>query len=91
MVTIFWSSQGRGYAGHGVHFSMSHWGLKEWICLTVDTKPIVQTHTAQGRLIKTHSTERFTAALEAESQGYRHFLNRRFATALEPEPGKGMG
>ena len=49
------------------------------------------THSAQGRLIKTHSTERFTAALEAESQGYRHFLNRRFATALEPEPGKGMG
>jgi len=41
---------------------------------------------AQLRLIKTDKTERFTTALEVESQGYRHFLTECFATALEAEP-----
>jgi len=44
------------------------------------------THSSQCRLIKTYRTEGFIATLNAESQGYRHFLNRSFATALEPEP-----
>jgi len=30
---------------------------------------------AQHRLIKTDTIERLTTALEAEPQGYRHFLN----------------
>jgi len=49
--------------------------------------PQTRTHTlsAQYRLIKTCKTERFTTALEAESQGYRH-LAKRFVTALEVEP-----
>jgi len=29
-------------------------------------------------LAKTDKTERFTTTLEAEPQGYRHFLNRTF-------------
>jgi len=37
---------------------------------------------AQRRLIKTDKTERFTTALEAESQGYRHFLNRTFCNGV---------
>jgi len=37
-------------------------------------------------LIKTYKTERFTTALEAEPQGYRHLLNRTFCMALESEP-----
>jgi len=35
-----------------------------------DTKSIVQT---QRRLVKPDKTERFTTALEVESQGYKHF------------------
>jgi len=37
-------------------------------------------------LKETHKTEVFTTALEAESEGYRHFLTERFETALEVEP-----
>jgi len=45
------------------------------------------TLSAQRRLIETDKTERFTTALEAESQGYRHFFStERFATALAEEP-----
>jgi len=40
------------------------------------------THSAQRRLIKTNKTERFTAALEAESQAYRHFLNTTFCNGV---------
>jgi len=54
--------------------------------LPADSKSIVQTHiSAQRRLIKRYKTERFTTALEAESQGYRH-LTERSATELEAEP-----
>jgi len=45
------------------------------------------TLSAQRRLIETDKTEHFTTALEAESQGYRHFFStERFATALAEEP-----
>jgi len=43
---------------------------------------IKHTLAAQGRLIKTHGTESFTTALEAESQGYRHLLNRMFCNGI---------
>jgi len=34
-------------------------------------------------LIKTDQAERFTMALEVESQGYRHFLNITFCNGVE--------
>ena len=45
--------------------------------LQADTKSKHKhTLSAQHRLIKTDKTERITTALDSESQGYRHFLNR---------------
>jgi len=53
---------------------------------SIDEVHSTNTYSAQRMLIKTDKTERLTALLQVESQGYRHFLNKSFATALEPEP-----
>jgi len=47
------------------------------------TKSIVQTHTVcTTQVDKKDKTERFTTALEAEAQGYTHFLNRKFCNGV---------
>jgi len=65
--------------------------MNEFICQQTRSPWYKLTFSAQRRLIKTDKTERFATTLEAESQGYRHFLNRTFCngvggktTALQP-------
>jgi len=58
-----------------------------------DPKSIEYKHTlsAQRRLVRTDTTERFITALEVEPQGYSHFLNTivrqrvTLGTTLHPE------
>jgi len=40
-----------------------------------------RTQSAQCNLIKTDTTERLIASLEAEPQGYRHFITLLFANS----------
>jgi len=56
--------------------------MNEFILLA-DTETIVQTHTVcTTKADKTDKTVRFTMALEAEAQCYRHFLNRTFCNSV---------
>jgi len=53
-----------------------------YFCLETQSPQYKHTFSAQRRLIKTYKTECFTMALEAESQGYRHLLNRTFCNSV---------
>ena len=49
-----------------------------YFCSQTRSPQYKHTFSAQRSLIKTDKTKRFTTALEAESQGYRHLLYRTF-------------
>ena len=54
------------------------------VFLSADTKSIVKAHTffCTTQVNKIYRTKNFTTALEAESQGYRHLLNRTFCNCI---------
>jgi len=53
-----------------------------YFCLQARSLQLKHTLSAQRRSIKTYRTERFTTALEAESQAYRHLLSRTFCNGV---------
>jgi len=58
--------------------------VEYFLCIFARRHEVHDTNTrsTQRRLIKTYKTERFTTALEAESQGYRYLLNRTFCNGV---------